>query len=449
MVTRDWQNKLDLSDKIFLFSLAVVFFGVFLHAPLIVVLGNIWPNMAEPIKAWKELTLLVALTSAIFILWRQKKWQILNNWLMWLVLVYSLLGVVMSFALFKGIHPTIAGLMIDYRYILAFGLFYFAGQLYPKTRPYLVKLGIIGFLIVVVFGVLQVFVLPYDFLKYLGYDKALNIAPYLTVDENYDFIRINSTLRGPNVVGAMMVIGLAASASYLLSFRDKLAKSPKLLAVIWAFIAGSMVVLWFSYSRSALVASLLAVLIAVALYFGKKIKTKHLLGFFVVVFVLGAGLFMVKDSTFISNVLLHEDPNEAGLINSNDGHADSLVEGAGLMLRQPLGAGIGSTGSASLLTESPIIIENQYLFVAHELGWLGLGLFLAIFLGIIYILWKTWLKKPDWLVLAILSSGIGLAAIGLLLPVWADDTVSVIWWSLAGFIIGQYGVIKLKGSKNG
>ena len=38
--------------------------------------------------------------------------------------------------------------------------------------------------------------------------------------------------------------------------------------------------------------------------------------------------------------------------------------------------------------------------------------------------------------LGVFASGCGLAIVGLLLPVWVDDTVSIIWWGLAGVAIG-------------
>ena len=93
-----------------------------------------------------------------------------------------------------------------------------------------------------------------------------------------------------------------------------------------------------------------------------------------------------------------------------------------------MGAGIGSTGSASLLGTEPVIIENQYLMIAHEVGWLGLALFAVLYT---YILWRLWQYRRDWLALGLWASGIGLAIIGLLLPVWVDDTVSIVWWGLA------------------
>ena len=441
MSKQGWQSGLNLFDKIFLGCLGLVFAGVFLHAPFIVVTGNIWPDMAVLVKAWKEIIMGLALVGALFIIWRKKKWQILNNWLIWLVAVYTILGVLTAIFMPKGINATIAGLLIDYRFILAFGLFYIAGNLYPQFRQILVRLGVIGFSIVVIFGLLQVFVLPHDALKHIGYNKETNIAPYLTVDENYSYIRINSTLRGPNVLGAMMVMSIAGITSFVVVFRKKLLKDKLKLWWLLAFFIGSLICLWASYSRSALGAAAIAGLFAVIVYYRKRITKTHVIGFlagFLIVFV---GIFMLKDNHFVSTVVLHEDPNEAGLVNSNDGHKESLIQGTELMLSQPLGAGMGSTGSASLMTEKPIIIENQYLFIAHELGWLGIVLFLAISGAVLWLLWKIWRKKGDWLALAVLSSGVGLMIIGLVLPVWVDDTVSIVWWGLAGFLLGEYKII--------
>lgn len=102
------------------------------------------------------------------------------------------------------------------------------------------------------------------------------------------------------------------------------------------------------------------------------------------------------------------------------------------MLRQPFGGGVGSTGSASLEGDSPLIIENQYLFIAHEAGWVGLLVFIYIFFAVMN---RAWHRRTDWLALAVFASGIGLGLIGLLQPVWVDDTVSIIWWGLAAIAI--------------
>jgi hypothetical protein len=52
---------------------------------------------------------------------------------------------------------------------------------------------------------------------------------------------------------------------------------------------------------------------------------------------------------------------------------------------------------------------------------------------------RLWQRRTDWLALGLFSSGIGLALIGLLLPVWVDDTVSIVWWGLAAVAIAKKG----------
>ena len=85
-----------------------------------------------------------------------------------------------------------------------------------------------------------------------------------------------------------------------------------------------------------------------------------------------------------------------------------------------------------------MVIENQYLFIAHEVGWLGLAFFMYIFITTLRRLWQ---RRDDWRAAAVFASGIGLAVIGLLLPVWVDDTVSIVWWGISAVILAGEGTI--------
>ncbi|MFO0882188.1 MAG: hypothetical protein U0491_01950 [Candidatus Saccharimonadales bacterium] len=55
-----------------------------------------------------------------------------------------------------------------------------------------------GGVAVVVFGALQVLVLPKDILAHIGYQKSI-IPPYFTVDNNEQLVRIISTLRSKHL----------------------------------------------------------------------------------------------------------------------------------------------------------------------------------------------------------------------------------------------------------
>ena len=192
--------------------------------------------------------------------------------------------------------------------------------------------------------------------------------------------------------------------------------------------------LWASYSRSALIATVAAVGILLAASVFRRFGRRYWIIGSVIVLALIGGLVLARDTTFVSNVLLHENPVGGSSISSNDGHVSSLQDGLGRLITQPFGAGIGSTGSASLFGDSPLVIENQYLFIAHEVGWLGLVFFLMVFVGVLSRLWQ---RRGDWLALGVFASGIGIAIIGLLLPVWVDDTISIIWWGLAAVALGS------------
>jgi energy-coupling factor transporter transmembrane protein EcfT len=193
-----------------------------------------------------------------------------------------------------------------------------------------------------------------------------------------------------------------------------------------------MVALWISYSRSALVAGILTVLIVVFVTVFRKLPRRVWITGFIVLCALAGALIASKGSSFVANVLLHENPNGGSSVSSNEGHVESIKNGISEVIHQPLGSGVGSTGSASLFGGTPTIVENQYLFVAHEAGWLGLLVFMTLFVTILVRLWHS---RTDWLSLGVFAGGIGLGAIGLLLPVWADDTVSIVWWGLAAIAL--------------
>ena len=73
--------------------------------------------------------------------------------------------------------------------------------------------------------------------------------------------------------------------------------------------------------------------------------------------------------------------------------------------------------------------------MAHEVGWLGLIAFLALLGLVIRRLWQR--RNSDSLALGLLASGVALSLIGILLPVWVDDTVSIVWWSLTAAVIAS------------
>jgi hypothetical protein len=424
-------------EKTYLGILIVIFAGIVIHTPISVVLGVVLPDYSLLIKSWKEILMLVAAVLAIVILTKRRLWrELLSDWIFRLVAIYAALHLVLAvLSSSGGVTAIAAGLAIDLRYVLFFGLTYIGVRIVPQYRRLMVQVAIAGACIIVGFATLQFF-LPPDILSHIGYSRD-TIMPYLTVDKNPEYVRVNSTLRGPNPVGAYAGMALGLLVAALVRMKLQLQNKKVLVATI-LFGVCSTAALWLSYSRSALVAGLITVLVVVAATVLRKLSRRAWIVSSVVVFALLGALVIGRDSAFVSNVLLHENTEGGSSVSSNDEHVASLQFGFDRLVHQPFGAGIGSTGSASLHGDVPVIIENQYLFVAHETGWLGLVLFIALFALIMARLWKN---RQDWLSLGVFASGVGLSLIGLLLPVWADDTVSIVWWGLAAIALagGVYG----------
>lgn len=410
--------------------LVTVLCGVVFHAPISVGLGSLFPDVQLLIKAWKEVLLALAFVLVAIEVTRRHWWRLLwDDWVVLLVITYCVLHLLSLLFIWHGFDAVAAAVMIDLRFVVFFGIMYVACKLYPSWRRPFVVGSVVVAVASLLFAVLQVTVLPHDVLSSIGYSKE-TIAPYLTVDENHDYIRINGTLRGPNPLGVYAAMTLVASVVVLLKKRLDLRRIHRFLPwSIGLLGVASVVALWFSYSRSALLAAIFALLVVFVCMYGRRITKMVWIALGVSGVLIAGGLYIARDVPFVSQVILHEDPNEGGNVNSNDGHWASLIDGTSRMIQQPFGAGVGSTGSPSLMTEKGFIIENYYLYVAHEVGWIGVILFTALSSVVLY---RLWIRRNDWLACSLFASGVGLMIAGLFLPVWADDTVSLVWWGLAG-----------------
>lgn len=414
---------------------------IVVHAPLTVWLGTIWPDQTLYIKASESLLMGLALVLLIIIAAkRQMVGVLLSNRLMQLCLIYAGLHFVLIAVFQHGLQTAQAGLLIDLRYILYFALVYNCLLLFPQYRKAFMVTFAGGAAVVIGFALLQIFVLPKDILANIGYSKQ-TIAPYLTVDENPDYIRINSTLRGPNPLGAYAAIVLAMLAA--IGLRWRLGRRGWLLLGLGA--VATVLALNASYSRSSVIGAIVALIAIVVISVTKNMRKKIIIGVSLTAVIVIALSVVLRGSSIVINVILHDNPSTGASVDSNGGHWQSLVDGTKRLVTQPLGAGVGSGGSASLLGDSPVIIENQYLLTAHESGWIGLILFVWIFVEIMRRLWR---RRQSALVLGVFGSGIGLAVVGLLLPVWTDDTVGIVWWGLAAVAIAAPMPVVKKARKN-
>jgi hypothetical protein len=283
--------------------------------------------------------------------------------------------------------------------------------------------------IVVGFGLLQAVILPVNFLHNFGYGTH-TIAPYIAVDQKSDYVRVQSTLRGPNPLGAYLVVIITALIGLLL-------KRQKNLKVITLLLA-SLAVLFATYSRSAWLGTVLSAILLVWWLATSRWRKYLMMVAGIGLVVLCVAIVILRNNDFVQNVFFHTDETSRASTSSNENRASAINGGLHDLWYEPLGRGPGTSGPASVYnTESRArISENYFLQIGQEVGLLGLGLFIAMCVYVGRMLWQVRAQHP--LALVLLASLAGLTIVNLLSHAWADDTLAYIWWGFAGLTIGAY-----------
>ncbi|MEO5690805.1 MAG: O-antigen ligase family protein [Candidatus Saccharimonadales bacterium] len=392
-------------------------------------------------KSWKELLLIpaVIVTAGWIISNRQVLALVIRDRLVQLAVLFAVivLGYTVHGMATNGQDATLAGVAFDLRYVVMFVLAYllarFSTVVTPELLQTIAKFIIGAGIVLAIVGILQVTVIPRDFLTNFGYEKFVTIAPYLTISEKSpDIIRAFATLRGPNDYGAYLVMSLAVTLVTIVTIRKKIAISTLLLIAIFA-----------SHSRSAYLATLAVIGIWLLTTIGVERLQKYWKYGVVAVIAVGLLVSLSLISPTARLIVFHSSDKDTRLTSgSNEDRATAIVDTTERIVDEPLGCGTGCSGPASYYGPSPQISENYYLQLAEQYGIVGLIVWLLLFVGIMRRLYGVHKSQP--LALALYMSGIGLSIIGVLLHVWADDPLSMTWWALTGILLGITIKSKLK-----
>ncbi len=417
---------------------SVILLLIPLHAFLTVWASSLFGHYTA-IRLWKEAFLIVCMLGVLYLLATDKKIRshTLTRRLVWLIVAYGLVNILWGLVAYK--HQAVTAkamgyaLIINLRFLAFFLVAWAVALRTSRLHKSWQKLVLVPALVVVAFGLLQVFVLPNDFLNHFGYGPN-TVEPFQTINHNSHYVRIESTLRGANPLGAYLVIPISVLAVLIVRGRRD-----------WRyglFLVASLLTLCFSFSRSAWLGAALSLAVVVAISLRSTYAKRVAIWVGVIgIFFLG-GLFVgLRHNARVENLLFHTQTHSAIKTTSDEGHASALRNGLRDVLHQPLGRGPGSAGPASTYNNHPArIAENYYIQIGQETGWLGLLLFLLINAGVAYLLW---LRRADPLALSLLASLIGLSFINLLSHAWTDDTLAYVWWGLAGIAMAV-SAIRLK-----
>lgn len=380
------------------------------------------------LRLWEEVVLLPLVCMAGWLLLRDKaiRSRLLNDLLVRLMLLYAAFEVIAAgVALHAGSANLKAvgyAMVIDLRYFAFFLAVLLIAARAPRLKKLAPKAVLLPAAAVVLFGLLQRFVLPHDFLKHFGYNDS-TISPFETIDHKLAYPRIQSTLRGANLLGAYLILVWSVVLSYLRRY--------------WLFTGSAAVlaVLFLSGSRGAWIGAVVAALMLGFLEIPSRHWKKVALLLAAFALLIGAGgVYLLRNNDFVQNTVFHSDEHSRSNISSNAAHWHASRIAADQVVREPLGRGPGTAGPASLYNsnEAGRIAENYFLQIGQEIGWVGLALFLAV-----YILtgWRLWRLRADPLARTLFAAFIGLSCVAMLMHIWADETIAFLFWGLAGIAL--------------
>ena len=443
-------NRTKTLAEILKYSVIAILVLLPFHAVLTTWLGSNFGHL-DAWRIWKELLIALMVPGALYLVYRThpKKdlgWVLrderLRDWfrrnrLIALILAYVALHLLLGGLALAGnrvnVTALIYALLINLRFLVFFVLV-MAIAAKTNLKTHWKKLLLWPALVVIIFGLLQQFVLPPDFLRHFGYGPD-TIPAVQTVDEKLEYRRVQSTLRGANPLGAYLLVVITALAVLLIEARTIKKTATKIPPnTYYLLLTTTLLVLFLTYSRSAWLGTLLS-LTALGFWSLRRARVRRWAALGAVIFTVtfGATVWILRDNDRLQNTLFHSDETSQSSESSNTGRARALQTGLADVIKEPFGRGPGTAGPASVRGDQPArIAENYYLQIAQEVGLLGLALFVAIN---IYVASALWQRREDPLALILLASLAGLTLINILSHAWTDDTLSLIWWGLAGIAL--------------
>jgi O-Antigen ligase len=408
-----------------------------LHAFLTVWLSSAIGNYTA-LRLWKESLLVVLVGAAVLLVYRQPQLFRRALWRKSIRLLgmyggaYALLTLTLGLVAYGAGRVDAQALGYGYisnlRFVMFFAVCFIAGVYYRRFwLAHWQKLLLYPAIAVLVLGLLQLLVLPPDILRHFGYGPN-TIAPFIAVDQKVEFARAQSTLRGPNPLGAYLVIICAAIVALYARTKHYLLKFGILV---------SLMVLFGTYSRSAWIGAIVALFGLGCMLLDTKAR-QILLGATGLFIAMGVfGIVLLQDNNTVQNIVFHTDETSQASRSSNEDRAGAITGGLGDIMSEPFGRGVGTAGPASVYNNGSVrISENYFIQVGQEVGIIGLVLFVAICSLAGKVLWD--IRDKNTLPGILLMSLIGLTLVNILSHVWADDTLAYIWWGFAGLCTGMY-----------
>lgn len=429
------------SSKILFYAAVILLVGAPFHAFISTWLGSNYGHL-DAFRLWSE-WLLIATVPAVIVnalinkaAWRPVLGSRLFKFSLMFLAVYITTGVIGLINGHINLNATIYSWVTNLRFLYILLLFAVATKANPILSSIWGRLLVLPATAVIIFGLAQKLVLDINFLRHFGYGPN-TIPAYSTLDNNLNFTRVQSFLRGANPLGAYLLV--------IVSFLGlQIKKQKNILLMLLGLL--SLSVLFYSYSRSAWIGLLVAGMSIVAIGSSKK-QIKYLkISVSIVIVLLSFSVLIARGNTHLQETLFHISDTSSSKQTSNSvrlqAEKDALLD----IYHNPGGTGPGSAGPASFRNTGhpPKIAENYFLQIAQEAGLLALIAYSLINFELARILWATRSTELSRLLLATFA---GLVIVNLLSHAWVDDSLIYIWWGLAGIALGPVIFNQKKSSK--
>jgi len=384
-------------------------------------------------KGWKEGILGILVLAVVWRAVRSRQLPFRMHAMDWLIVLFTLYGVLVGGAIIRSSGDIAFG----FRYDFAVFVFYFVARSFWSDVAALLRLlrtVNLAVLPLLLFGVLQVFLLPRTFLEHFGYSYTVQVGgnplpPFHLIGDT--LVRAMSTFPGPN--------SLAMYAAFLL--LASLFFGQRWFPRRWWLLDTTLiaVVLLMTYSR----AHILSVIVGFGVYgilrWRRLLRTSRLpmvvTGFVFVVLAAALSLSVVPtsnpvDASKLQALLFH---NSSSIL-----HRNARLDGWERIRAHPWGTGLGSVGLATLNTgryvRNP---ESWYVQVTQEFGWPGLALALAAIGSVLTWLVTQYAAQRDDLrhIAAFFTVSFTAVVVSAqFLPSWFE-VGSITWWVLFGLYV--------------
>lgn len=390
---------------------------------------------------WKEyfLILLIVLFGIKIFLSKKLPFKILN--IDKFIILFFLLVFSYFFIFESSISQKIAGL----RYDIELFLFYFLARSISLNKEK-IKILIIAFLfssiIVIIFGLLQISILPPEFMLKFGYSRTLGEYLDTGIISTYELVtpdlpnvyRVKSFFPGALQFSSYLLLSLSFVLSFLI-FNNNKRKILLIAPLLLGFFA-----MFAAHTRSTWIGIFMACLLILFLYVNKKIYIYIPLAIIIFISILSTILFW-KTNTFQS-IFIHGDIKDGALFGSTIAHYEAILNGINAIISNPFGSGLGSAGPASKFSNFINIPENWYFQIVIEVGVVGLFIVGIIFFFLYKFLLDIYKNVNDNLIkslsLGLLGSLTGILTSSLFLHTWTDTATAYTFWIFCGILISYY-----------